>query len=314
MFYRLVLVCQQCGAEFPAVLVLAGKRRDLHGRKNCVDCRPYRALKRPRKPVIRAAKALICAACGKPFPAKQVIDGRVRSLYRRRFCLECSPFGTHNTSKIPFAIRNSEELRQARRERRLASFRRSLHKRRRKRKRDLVDIYGGRCVDCGYSTCAEALQFHHRDPSTKDFRLGEFNGSLARLREEAEKCDLVCANCHQLRHSIEAKANSARVVQLRRETKLRAIGLFGGLCGGCGGGYPPAVFQFHHRDPAGKEFAISADGIYRRWGKVADELTKCVMLCANCHAEIHAGLRELATELAPAASSEVDIAATSGAA
>src|SRR5256886_14700001 len=188
-----MLVCQQCGAEFPVVLVLRGKPRDLRGRKHCVDCRPYRELGRPRKPVIRAAKALICAACGNAFPAKQLIDGKMHSLYRRRFCLDCSPFGTHNTSKIPPGLRSTEERDRVRRERRRESFRRSLPKRRRKRKRDLVEMYGGRCVDCGYSTCVEALQFHHRDPSTKDFRLGEFNGSLARLLKEAEKCDLVCA-------------------------------------------------------------------------------------------------------------------------
>ncbi|SRR6266550_3483425 len=302
-------MCQQCGAEFPVAFMLDGKRRDLRGRKHCLDCRPYRALRRPRKPVVRPAKSLICASCGKTFPAKQVVEGRMRSLYRRRFCLDCSPFGTHNTSKIPLRLRSTEELKQARRERRRASFRRSLYKRRRKRKRDLVEMYGGRCVDCGYATCVEALQFHHRDPSTKEFRLGEFNGSLARLLEEAKKCDLLCANCHQLRHAIEAKATSARVVQLRRETKLRAIDLFGGMCRGCERTYPPPVFQFHHRDPAAKEFAISSDGIYRRWDKVAEELAKCVMVCANCHAEIHAGVRELASDPAFEPQPEVVIVA-----
>ena len=307
-----MLMCQQCGAEFPVVLVLRGKPRDLRGRKHCVDCRPYRELGRPRKPVIRAAKALICAACGKAFPAKQLIDGKMHSLYRRRFCLDCSPFGGHNTSKTPPGLRSTEERDHVRRERRRESFRRSLHKRRRKRKRDLVEMYGGRCVDCGYSTCVEALQFHHRDPSTKDFRLGEFNGSLARLLKEAEKCDLVCANCHQLRHAMEAKATSAPVVRLRRETKLRAIGLFGGVCRGCGGSYPPAVLQFHHRDPAAKEFAISTDGIYRRWEKIAGELAKCVMLCANCHAETHAGVRELPSDATCASQQDELILAASG--
>jgi hypothetical protein len=309
-----MLICQRCGAEFPVVLLVEGKRRDLRGRKHCVDCQPYRALKGPRLPVPRATKSLICAACGNAFPAKQRIDGKVRSLYRRRFCLECSPFGARNTSQIPYGLRSSEEFQLARRERRRESFRRSLHKRRRKRKRDLVEIYGGRCVDCGYSTCVEALQFHHRDPSTKDFSLGEFNGSLVRLLKEAEKCDLVCANCHQLRHAIEAKETSARVVQLRRETKLRAIGLFGGACYGCERTYPAAVLQFHHRDPAAKEFAMSTDGIYRRWEKIARELAKCVMLCANCHAEIHAGVRELPVDATGTCEPEPAVATAPGAA
>jgi hypothetical protein len=222
-----------------------------------------------------------------------VVDGKMRSLYRRRFCLECSPFGDHNTSKVPLGLRSTEEAANARRERRREQFRRSLRKRRRKRKADLVAAYGGRCVDCGYSSCPEALQFHHRDPSTKEFRLGEFSGSLARLIKEAAKCDLVCANCHRVRHSPEAAASRHRVVQLRRETKLRAIASFGGVCLACQSAYAPAALEFHHPDASKKEFAISVDGVYRSWERVQKELENCVMLCANCHAEVHAGVRVL---------------------
>jgi hypothetical protein len=222
-----------------------------------------------------------------------VIDGKMRSLYRRRFCLECSPFGDHNTSKVPLGLRSTEEAAKARRDRRREQFRRSLRKRRRRRKADLVAAYGGRCVDCGYSTCPEALQFHHRDPSTKDFGLGHFNGSLARLIAEAAKCDLVCANCHRVRHAREAAASDHRIVELRRETKRHAIASFGGVCLACRSAYAPAALEFHHPDASKKEFAISVDGIYRSWEKVQKELENCVMLCANCHAEVHAGVRVL---------------------
>ena len=232
-------------------------------------------------------------ACGKEFLAKMLIAGKIRSLYRRTFCLECSPFGDHNTSKMPLGLRSTEEAIKARRDRRREQFRQSLRKRRRKRKADLVAAYGGRCIDCGYATCPEELQFHYRDPSTKDFGLGHFNGSLARLSAEAAKCDLVCANCHRIRHALEAAASRHRVVQMRRDTKRRAIDLFGGLCLACGSAHPPAALEFHHPDPSKKEFAISVDGIYRSWDKVQKELENCVMLCANCHAEIHAGVRVL---------------------
>lgn len=245
-------MCQVCGAGFPAVVLLEGKRCDLLGRKHCLECWPHRALARPRSAVVRPPKSIRCDACGKLFPAKQVIDGILRSLYRRRFCLECSPFGAHNTSKTPPEATTPEEVQRARRQRRLESFRRSLQKRRQKRKRDLVEAHGGRCVDSGYSLCVGALQFHHRDPSTKDFRLGAFNGSLARLIAEAEKCDLLCANCHAVRHARATKSTAARVVELRRQIKLRAMAWFGGLCQGCGGTYPPAAFQFHHRDSKDK--------------------------------------------------------------
>jgi hypothetical protein len=281
-------------------MVIDGRRVSLHGRKECLDCRPYRPLGKPRKSVARPPKKLVCVACGREFPAKILIDGKIRSLYRRSFCLDCSPFGDHNTSKMPLGLRSTEEAIKARRDRRREQFRQSLRKRRRKRKADLVAAYGGRCVDCGYATCPQALQFHHRDPSTKDFRLGEFNGSLARLIEEAAKCDLVCANCHRIRHAREAAASRHRIVKLRRDTKRRAIALFGALCLACGCAPAPAALEFHHPDPSKKEFAISVDGIYRSWEKVQKELENCVMLCANCHAEVHAGVRVLDLALRPA--------------
>jgi hypothetical protein len=51
---------------------------------------------------------------------------------------------------------------------------------------------------CGYARCHAALQFHHLDRTTKRFALSRegVTRSLARAREEAEKCVLLCANCH----------------------------------------------------------------------------------------------------------------------
>jgi DNA-binding CsgD family transcriptional regulator len=70
--------------------------------------------------------------------------------------------------------------------------------RRRRIKEMLVAEAGGSCVLCGYARYAGALQFHHLDPSTKRFGLA-LNGvarSIARAREEAAKCVLLCGNCH----------------------------------------------------------------------------------------------------------------------
>lgn len=71
-------------------------------------------------------------------------------------------------------------------------------RRRKALKRILVDEAGGKCVLCGYSRCYRALEFHHLDPKTKEFQLAH-NGrtrSIAKLRAEASKCVLLCANCH----------------------------------------------------------------------------------------------------------------------
>lgn len=73
-----------------------------------------------------------------------------------------------------------------------------VSRRRRNVKRILVEEAGGRCRICGYDRCHRVLQFHHLDPSTKDFHIGEAGAtrSLARSRTEARKCILLCANCH----------------------------------------------------------------------------------------------------------------------
>ena len=64
-------------------------------------------------------------------------------------------------------------------------------------KRILVAEAGGCCAVCGYDRCMVNLHFHHVDPATKSFALSVATGkALSKLREEAKKCVLVCANCH----------------------------------------------------------------------------------------------------------------------
>jgi transposase-like protein len=70
--------------------------------------------------------------------------------------------------------------------------------RRRRVKAILVAEAGGRCALCGYDGYVGAMQFHHRVAEQKSFSLAHMGvaRSLARCREEARKCVLLCANCH----------------------------------------------------------------------------------------------------------------------
>ncbi len=67
------------------------------------------------------------------------------------------------------------------------------------RKLVLVSEHGGKCLRCGYSRNLSALDFHHRDPTTKEYLISKKLSSygIARLRIEAAKCDLLCSNCHR---------------------------------------------------------------------------------------------------------------------
>lgn len=68
-----------------------------------------------------------------------------------------------------------------------------------------IEYLGGRCEICGYNKCPEALDFHHKDPTTKEFGLGSFKiKNWEKIKKELDKCQLLCANCHrELHHKIE---------------------------------------------------------------------------------------------------------------
>lgn len=75
-----------------------------------------------------------------------------------------------------------------------------------RRKLKLIEEMGGKCQICGYDKNISALEFHHKDPTQKDFQLDArkmSNTKWETLVEEAKKCDLVCANCHREIHHPE---------------------------------------------------------------------------------------------------------------
>ncbi len=63
---------------------------------------------------------------------------------------------------------------------------------------------GGKCTKCGYSKNSSALCFHHIDPKTKSFPIDIrrcSNSSWDNLIKEADKCMLLCLNCHAELHN-----------------------------------------------------------------------------------------------------------------
>jgi hypothetical protein len=71
--------------------------------------------------------------------------------------------------------------------------------RREKIKQKCVDYKGGKCQRCGYDKSLRGLQFHHRDPSQKEFNIRGTKAAATSwdvVKKELDKCDLLCANCH----------------------------------------------------------------------------------------------------------------------
>ncbi|CAN5119184.1 hypothetical protein BH11PAT3_BH11PAT3_1950 [soil metagenome] len=81
----------------------------------------------------------------------------------------------------------------------------------------------------------------------------------------------------------------------RRRKKLREMAreYKGNQCAICGYKKCQRALSFHHLDPKLKDFGLSAKGLTRSWEKIQKEIDKCILLCANCHMEVHDGITQL---------------------
>lgn len=67
----------------------------------------------------------------------------------------------------------------------------------------MVEAMGGKCSICSYARCLSALEFHHIDPTKKDFGFGSTRANPAsweKIADELRKCVLLCGNCHRELH------------------------------------------------------------------------------------------------------------------
>ena len=105
---------------------------------------------------------------------------------------------------MPYKDKNSDAAKAARvrasttwRERNREKDRANNKRRRDARRQLLIDHLGGKCVGCGDTN---DLQFDHIVRADKSFTIGQcMNKKLDVLIEEANKCQLLCKKCHQLK-------------------------------------------------------------------------------------------------------------------
>jgi hypothetical protein len=126
--------------------------------------------------------------CENIIPRK--FDGKFVNIQRRRFCFVCSPFGCKNT----------KDLNKPPTENPPTSYE-SVKKYRKSKKRKCIEYKGGSCIVCGYNKCERAMDFHHLDPSQKDFSISHKNHiSMEKTKIELDKCVLLCCRCHMEVH------------------------------------------------------------------------------------------------------------------
>lgn len=81
--------------------------------------------------------------------------------------------------------------------------------------------------------------------------------------------------------------------QYRKFYKQWGVEYKGNKCQCCGYNNCLDALEFHHLNPNEKDFNISDRDLTYDWEKIKNELDKCILVCANCHREIHAGIKQI---------------------
>ncbi len=160
----------------------------------------------------RCIMARTCAKCSQRIPRSSWIDGRKRELQRRKYCLTCSPFGSHNT-RIAGEVRRAQTTGilcahcskplTAKQAKGRVCWNCRYKERSVRRLLQAYEIVGYACWRCGYGKGAAGmrlLDFHHVERGSKCFGLdcrNIVNLAYSRVISEMKKCVLLCANCHR---------------------------------------------------------------------------------------------------------------------
>ena len=97
---------------------------------------------------------------------------------------------------------------------------------------------------------------------------------------------IYCYECSGSSTRSEISTRKHQKTILRRSMKLQAIKLLGGKCCICGYDKCVDALEFHHLNPLEKDFKVGSGNIMS-WKDYKKEVLKCILVCSNCHKEIH---------------------------
>ena len=118
----------------------------------------------------------------------------------------------------------------------------------------------------------------------------------------------ICVKCNQLFYpKKQAKTRrycyncipeeSAGPIDTRRKIKQWGLDYKGKQCQCCGYNTCIEALDFHHIDESTKLFSLSDHNLKLDWPMIKEELDKCIVVCSNCHREIHAGIRTIEVDI-----------------
>lgn len=137
----------------------------------------------------------------------------------------------------------------------------------------------------GYSTLRYWIRFHEITVPQYQSNCANCSMPFSQRRGNPRK---LCDTCFSKFTSVGQmnRAKSVRQSSLRR--KAFVVRKLGGKCSVCGYDKNTSALEFHHTDPKIKEFMINAKTLSEKdFSNIENELKKCVLVCRNCHAEVH---------------------------
>jgi hypothetical protein len=204
--------CKKCETEFKKRFYLNGKRYDYRKRIHCYNCKPLRM-------IIYNKELVIYLYGSEDNYNNELLQHKEQNLAQleknkkssKRIYKECED------CKKAFNIRLTEKIcRNCKRKnyRRIKQWATKIA---------FIEYKGGKCQQCGWVPKDKAdyvcLDFHHRDPSTKEFNLSRIKSySDGKIIRELLKCDLLCVLCHRKHHQVY-KYNGEELIEVLKYAK-----------------------------------------------------------------------------------------------
>jgi|WetSurMetagenome_2_1015567.scaffolds.fasta_scaffold482948_1 predicted HNH restriction endonuclease len=143
----------------------------------------------------------ICPCCKIDKPAPDFYKDNSRNDGLQVYCISCEKI--RNEGRRDKIIKNKKEYYQKNAE----LFKKDRREKTQSLKKEIISILGGMCSCCGLEYTGKngaIFDCHHRDPKSKEFGIGSRQSAdPEEIRQELEKCDLVCKNCHAMIHAEE---------------------------------------------------------------------------------------------------------------
>lgn len=153
-------------------------------------------------------------------------------------------------------------------------------------------IYWDCECDCGCGTHKSI-----RTDALYQVKVGGCNNMVSSKPKTCAKCKKIFypkkqAKTRQYCYDCVPEANYSSTL-IRAKIKDWALEYKGNKCSCCGYNKCKEALEFHHINPEEKDFIISDRHISFTWDEAKKELDKCIVVCSNCHREIHAGIRKI---------------------